>query len=285
MHIIEGKKIAEIIEKKIQYELKSQKDAPCLATVFIGDDAPSKIYREVKEKVCKRLGIKSVGIELLRQAKERDVIEEIRSLNIDEMVHGILLQFPLPTHFNTQRIIETITPGKDVEGLHPQNLGASLLQHESFVPCTPLAILKILEHEQIPVEGAEVVIVNHSPILGKPLAILLLNRNATVTICHIYTKNLKEHTSRADILVTGTGVPGLIKKDFVKQGATVIDAGIHRASTGVIQGDVDAMSVQTQAGALTPVPGGVGPVTVAVLMENTVRAYRKATGHESKRDG
>jgi methylenetetrahydrofolate dehydrogenase (NADP+)/methenyltetrahydrofolate cyclohydrolase len=193
-------------------------------------------------------------------------------LNSDDTTHGILVQYPVPPHISQERLMSTIDPRKDVEGFNPVNLGKTLIGDEDLVPCTPLSVLTILEHEYIQLKGKDVVIINHSNIVGKPLAALLLNRNATVAICHVFTKDLKRYTTKADVLITGAGVPNLITKDFVKDQAIVIDVGIVETKKGVY-GDVDADSVKEKAAILTPVPGGVGPVTIACSLVNMVKVF------------
>lgn len=271
MHQINGRTIA----KKIEEDLKNQihNETPCLATLKIGDDDSSQIYRGVIEQACTRLGIKPIHIDLSVESTEKTVIKKIGELNDDDTIHGILVHHPLPRHLNPQNIIQTISPQKDVDGLHPLNLGSLLLGKEFLTPCTPAAVLKILDHEKILLQGKEVVIINHSPIIGKPLAIMLLNRDATVTICHVHTQNLQKHTKKADILITGTGVPGLITQEYIKKGSTIIDIGIIQQPNGTICGDVNFSAVSSKAKAATPVPGGVGPVTVASLMENCIKTY------------
>jgi methylenetetrahydrofolate dehydrogenase (NADP+)/methenyltetrahydrofolate cyclohydrolase len=273
MHSINGRIIAQDIEEKLKRQINHGK--PCLVTIGIGDDPSSKIYRDVKERACNRLGIKSIQIDLPLHVNEKIVIKKILDLNCDETVHGILIHHPLPTHLNHQKIIQAINPLKDVDGLHPLNLGNILLNNEYLTPCTPAAVIKILEYEKISLRGKDVSVINHSPIVGKPLAIMLLNRDATVTICHVHTKELKKHTRKADILITGTGVPGLITNEYIKNESIVIDIGISRRTDGKICGDVKYSSVLRKAKAVTPVPGGVGPVTVAQLMENCVKTYTR----------
>ncbi len=273
MHRINGRTIAREIEEKLKGQIHNE--TPCLATLKIGDDASSKIYRKVIEQACKRLGIKPIQIDLPINIEEKAAIKKIRELNDDETIHGILIHHPIPSHLNQQNIIQTINPLKDVDGLHPLNLGSLLLGNEFLTPCTPAAVIKILGYENIFLQGKEVVIINHSPIIGKPLAIMLLNRNATVTICHVHTQNLKKHTTKADILITGTGVAGLITKEYIKKGSTIIDIGISQLPDGTICGDINFSSILSKAKAATPVPGGVGPVTVASLMENCIKTYKR----------
>lgn len=271
MHQINGRTIAQKMEENLKGQIHNE--IPCLATLKVGDDASSAIYRGVIEQACKRLGIKPFHIDLPLDSQEKTVIKKIDELNDNETIHGILIHHPIPNHLHQQNIIQTITPQKDVDGLHPLNLGALLLGNEFLTPCTPAAVIKILDNENIILQGKEVVIINHSPIIGKPLAIMLLNRNATVTICHVHTQDLKKHTKKADILITGTGVAGLITQEYIKKDSIIIDIGITQLHDGTICGDVNFSSVSSKAKAVTPVPGGVGPVTVACLMENCIKTY------------
>ena len=272
MHIIDGKKIANEMEEEIRKKIKAKIG---IATILVGENDASLLYAKLKEKACKRLGFHSQTIHFPSDIKIEEIKEAIRKFNEDDEIHGIVLQLPLPGGMEYEMLIKEIEPRKDIEGMHPCNLGATLLNKEFLVPSTPLAVIKILEHEGISVKGKDVVIVNHSNIVGKPLAAMLLNRNATVSICHIYTKDIKKYTSQADILISGTGVAGLIKKEYVKEGAIAIDVGITRKKDGSICGDIDFDAVKEKVKAITPVPGGVGPVTIACLMENAVRAYKK----------
>jgi len=272
MHIIDGKKIANEMEEEIRKKIKAKIG---IATILVGENDASLLYAKLKEKACKRLGFHSQTIHFPSDIGIEEIKEAIRKFNEDDEIHGIVLQLPLPEGMEYETLIKEIEPRKDIEGMHPCNLGATLLNKEFLVPSTPLAVIKILEHEGINVKGKDVVIVNHSNIVGKPLAAMLLNRNATVSICHIYTKDIKKYTSQADILISGTGVAGLIKKEYVKEGAIAIDVGITRKKDGSICGDIDFDAVKEKVKAITPVPGGVGPVTIACLMENAVRAYKK----------
>jgi len=272
MHIIDGKKIANEMEEEIRKKIKARIG---IATILVGENDASLLYAKLKEKACKRLGFHSQTIHFPSDIRIEEIKEAIRKFNEDDEIHGIVLQLPLPEGMEYETLIKEIEPRKDIEGMHPCNLGATLLNKEFLVPSTPLAVIKILEHEGINVKGKDVVIVNHSNIVGKPLAAMLLNRNATVSICHIYTKDIKKYTSQADILISGTGVAGLIKKEYVKEGAIAIDVGITRKKDGSICGDIDFDAVKEKVKAITPVPGGVGPVTIACLMENAVRAYKK----------
>lgn len=276
--IIDGKKIAEEIEKNIKAELdaleKKYSKRPCLAVILVGENAASKIYVQKKEEACDAVGVLFKKIELPEATTEQELIEIIRELNNDNKIHGILVQLPLPTHIDSRKIINTISPTKDVDGLTAENMGSLLLNNEKILPCTPLGIITMLKKIGVGVEGRNVVIVNHSKIVGRPLAAMLLNRNATPTICHIKTKDLKSQTLDADILVTATGVPGLIKADMVKNGAVVIDGGIKKVGEKVV-GDVEFESVSKKASYITPVPGGVGPMTVAMVLVNLVELFKE----------
>lgn len=271
MHIIDGRKIANEIEVGIRKKVGKEK--PGIATILIGENDASLVYARLKEKACNRLGFDSKIIHFPSDAKVKEVKGVIRNFNGDEKIHGIVIQLPLPEEMEYEEIVKEINPQKDIEGMHPCNIGATLLNKEFLVPSTPLAVLKILEYEKIEVKGKGIVIINHSNIVGKPLAAMLLNRNATVSICHVYTKNLEKYTREADILVSGTGVVGLIKEGHVKEGAIAIDVGITRRKNGNICGDIDFKAVKKKVKAITPVPGGVGPVTIACLMENAVKAF------------
>jgi len=207
------------------------------------------------------------------------VLQAMQKLNTDKDVHGILIQFPLPNHIAGDKLINALDPKKDVEGFNPYNMGRTLIGDEHIIPCTPLAVLTILEHEKTKFEGKDIVIVNHSNVVGKPLAALFLNRNATVCVCHVFTKDLKSYSSKADILITASGVPGIIKADHVKKDAFVVDVGIIKTKDGIV-GDVDFESVKDKAGILTPVPGGVGPVTVACSLINMIKTFKNCVINE-----
>jgi len=275
--IIDGRKIAEKIRKNISFEIEKLKSKyhiePNITTIKIGNNPESDIYLKLRDAACEKVGINSNHIALSENVSEEEIINLIIRLNEDKKVHGILIQFPIPKHLSSDNLINTLNPKKDVEGLTPLNLGKTLLGDEYIVPCTPLAVLKILEEEKIRLQGKDIVIVNHSTIVGKPLAALFLNRNATVSVTHVFTKDLKNYTDRADILVTAAGVPKLIKKEHVKPDAFVIDVGIIKTANGVT-GDVDFEQVKNIAGKITPVPGGVGPVTVACSLVNMTKTFR-----------
>ncbi len=275
--ILSGTKVAGIIESEIQKEVeslsKSAGFAPGLATVLVGENPGSKIYVKIKAKACERVGIKSHILKLPEEITESDLLLKIEILNLNPQIHGILVQLPLPSHINLLNVVSAIRPQKDVDCFHPINFGKLLIGNEELVPCTPKGIIHLLNHYNIPLPGQDVVIVNHSTILGKPLALMLLNRDATVSVAHIKTKDLKQITQNADILVVGAGVPNLIKKDMIKEGSVIIDAGISRVE-GKVVGDVDFEGVIDKVRAITPVPGGVGPMTVACLLQNTVSCFK-----------
>lgn len=244
---------------------------PGLATVLVGENPASQMYIRLKHSACDRVGIRSENVMLPESTTEEQLIAKIEELNERPDIHGILLQLPLPKSLSPQKAMMTIRPQKDADGFHPENMGALLLGAERLVPCTPRGIIYALERLGVKLEGAEAVIVGHSNVVGKPLAAMLLNRNATVQVCHVFTKDLARHTREADILVVAAGVPGLIRKDMVKPGAVIFDVGINRVGNRTV-GDVDFDSVAEIAGAITPVPGGVGPLTVAMLLSQTVQA-------------
>jgi methylenetetrahydrofolate dehydrogenase (NADP+)/methenyltetrahydrofolate cyclohydrolase len=275
--IIDGRAIAKQIRKDVAKEvaqlIKRYNIAPKIATIKIGKDPSSDLYLRLRDKACQEVGITSYHLEFSQDAAEDEVLRTVQKLNKDRTVHGILIQFPIPDHLSADTLMNAIYPHKDVEGMTPHNMGRTLIGDEHLVPCTPLAALTILEHEKISLKGKEAVIVNHSNIVGKPLAALLLNRNATVTVCHVFTKDIKPHTSTADILITATGIPQLITAEHVKNNAVVIDVGIVPTKDGIC-GDVYFDAVKKKAGKITPVPGGVGPVTVACSLTNMVKTYK-----------
>jgi len=283
VYIIDGKKIAGEIKEKISSELKeltSRHDSiPTMGTIIIGDNKESELYLKLREKASSEVGIKSEHYRFSEDVEEREIIEVIEELNSSEEVHGIIIQQPVPEHISLRRLLLRLNPDKDVEGITPRNLGKLMIGEEDVIPCTPLAVLRILEHMNVQLKGANVTIVNHSPIVGKPLAILLLNRNATVSVCHVFTKNLREHTRKADILITATGVPGLIGREHVKEESVVIDVGISKTEKGIC-GDVAFDEVKEIVSVITPVPGGVGPVTIASALENLIKLYKRKMGEE-----
>ncbi len=274
--IIDGKKIAEKIHEDVSKEINQLYNKydikPNIVSVVVGDNKESNLYLKIRDKACQKVGISSSHVSLPNDISEEDLIKKIKELNKDNSVHGVLIQMPLPNHISSSKIFEVLNPLKDVEGFTPSNMGRMLLGDEFIVPCTPLAVLKILEHEKIDLKGKDIVIVNHSTVVGKPLTALFLNRDASVSTIHVFTKDLKSYTKNADILVSATGVAGIIKKEHVKQDSFVIDVGIIQTKSGVT-GDV-ADIVSDVATRITPVPGGVGPVTVACSLVNMVKTFK-----------
>ena len=273
--LIEGKTVAQKIFDNLAHEISLLEKKPSLAVIIVGDDPASKIYVNLKKKKAHELGITSQVIELDESVSEQELLKKIDSLNNDPAVNAILVQMPLPEHINPVNVIEKINPLKDVDCFHPYNIGRITTGNKSYVyPCTPKGIFRLLDFYNIPVEGKHAVVVGRSNIVGRPLAQMLLNENATVTICHSRTKNLSEITKTADILISAAGCPALIKKDMVKDGAVVIDVGINRKSDGKLCGDVDFENVKEKASFITPVPGGVGPMTICSLMCNTMDLFK-----------
>ena len=275
--IIDGKKIAEHIRSNVSKEISNLKSIykiqPNIVTVKIGNDPSSDLYLKLRDKACKEVGILSNHTEFKEDVSEKEVLNSIYKLNQNKNVHGILIQLPVPKHIFLDNLINALEPKKDVEGLNPYNIGRTLNGNELIVPITPLSVLTILEYEKTKLEGKNIVIINHSKHVGKPLAALFLNRNATVSVCHVFTRNLKSFTTNADILVSATGVPKLIKNEHIKENAFVIDVGIIKTKDGIC-GDVDFEEVKEKAGFITPVPGGVGPVTVACSLKNMIKTYK-----------
>ncbi len=276
--IIDGKSISEQIRQNLKEQTQSfiEKTGviPGLAVVLVGDDSASKVYVNNKKKACEQIGFFSQSYELPESTQEAQLLELIDKLNNDDKIHGILVQLPLPKHINESLIIESIDPGKDVDAFGSRNVGKIMQGNFDFVPCTPAGVMELLKYSDIDVAGKDCVIVGRSNIVGKPQAMLMLHKNATVQICHSKTKNLKDKTSRADILVSAVGKAGFITADMVKPGAVVIDVGINRNKDGKLCGDVCFDEVSKVAGYITPVPGGVGPMTIAMLMKNTLTAAR-----------
>ena len=275
--VIDGRKIAQGIEsglkKEVEEFIKETGIKPALATILVGEHPPSKLYVKLKHWACRRVAITSEDHKFPAETKQEEIIGLIEKLNRRPEIHGILVQLPLPRHIDEREIMMRIAPEKDVDGFNPLNMGKMLIGREGFVPCTPKGIIRTLEEFDIDPQGKEVVVVGHSNVVGKPAAIMLLNRNATVKICHIFTKDLISHTREADILIVATGVKGLIKADFVKEGAIVFDVGITWQDEKV-HGDVDFDDVLQKVKLISPVPGGVGPMTIAILMEHTLMAAR-----------
>lgn len=252
------------------------RESPVLAVISVGEDHASEVYIGQKRKAAREVGIGFREIQC-GSASTSDLIETIHGLNRDPEVHGILVQLPLPATIRAGKVMGAISPEKDVDGFHPLNYGRLLLGEEGLAPCTPRAVMRMLDHERVHLRGKDVVIVNHSAVVGKPLALMMLARDATVTVCHVHTGDLARHTREADVLVTAAGVPGLVGPDGVKEGAVVVDVSMNRRDHGLC-GDVRFGEVLEKASLVTPVPGGVGPVTVAVLMENTLSAFLSIRG-------
>jgi methylenetetrahydrofolate dehydrogenase (NADP+)/methenyltetrahydrofolate cyclohydrolase len=274
--VIDGRKIAEELRKNIAKEVENIKlkygKTPNITTVKIGDDPASNLYLRLRDKACHEVGVESNRLEFPKNVSEKEILESIMKLNKDSNVYGILIQLPVPSHISQDKLIDALDPKKDVEGLNPYNLGRTLNGDEHLVPCTPLSVLTILDYENTVLEDKDVVIINHSNHVGKPLASLLLNRNATVSVCHVFTKDLKFFTKNADILITAAGIAKLIKTEHVKNNAFVIDVAIVSTSDGIC-GDVDFESVKDIVGKITPVPGGVGPITVACSLKNMIKTF------------
>ena len=277
MKLIDGKKQANDIKEKLKKEistLKEQGVIPGLAIILVGHDPASEIYVKNKIRVCDEIGICTLLYRFTEENSEYEIIERIKDLNADDEIDGILIQSPLPTIFNEDKTISYVDPKKDVDGFGINNLGALLSNDELIIAATPLGILKMLEHENVSLEGKNAVVVGSSRIVGRPMAALLLNRGATVTICNNKTKNLKEITSRADILIVAIGQAKFITSDFIKEGAIVIDVGINRIDKS-LYGDVDFASVSKKASLITPVPGGVGPMTIIMLLSNVIDVAKR----------
>lgn len=276
--IIDGKELAKHIREELKEEVKELKNAeiyPKLAVIMVGDDPASKVYVRNKSRACEDVGIEYEEYLLPSKTTREELLELIEKLNNDERVHGILVQSPLPEGLDANEAFRTILPKKDVDGFHPVNVGKLSLNQDCFVSCTPYGIIKMLEAYNVPIEGANAVIIGRSNIVGKPLAQCLLNKNATVTICHSKTKNLKEITKKADILIAAIGKPKFVTEDMVKENATVIDVGINRNEEGKLVGDTDFENIKEKVSFITPVPGGVGPMTIAMLMYNVVKAAKQ----------
>ena len=275
--IIDGKQISTEVKERIAAEVaeyvETEGRTPTLATVIVGDDPASPIYVANKHKACEQVGINSAHHGLDAETSEEDLVELVASLGMDDKIDGILVQLPVPGHINPDVVVGAINPAKDVDGLTPVSAGLLSAGNPGLVPCTPAGVIEMLDHEGVDLSGAEAVVVGRSNLVGKPVAALLLARNATVTICHSRTKDLPGTCRRADVLVAAVGVPELLGADCVKPGATVIDVGMNRTDDG-LKGDVDFGAASEVAGAITPVPGGVGPMTIAMLMSNTLAAAR-----------
>lgn len=275
--IIDGKEISMQIKNELKEEaevLKAQGKEATLAVVQVGDDPASAVYVRNKKKGCEYIGIRSLSYELPEETTQEELLSLVEELNERDDVNGILVQLPLPSHLDEDAVIRTISPAKDVDGFHPQSVGALCIGQKGFVSCTPAGIIRLLKRSGIEIEGKECVILGRSNIVGKPMALLMLRENATVTVAHSRTKNLKEVCKRADILIVAVGRPKMITADYVKEGAVVIDVGINRDENNRLCGDVDFDTVAPVCEAITPVPGGVGPMTIAMLMENCLSTVR-----------
>jgi len=275
--IIDGKKISSEIKEKLRLEIKKLKEegvVPGLAVIIVGSDSASQVYVKSKKKTAEELGIYSEIFQLEENAKEEDILELVGRLNKDNKIHGILVQLPLPKHIDEGKIILAIAPQKDVDCFHPENVGKILTGGAVVYPCTPAGIVELLKRSGIEISGNNCVVIGRSNIVGKPVALMMLQENATVTICHSKTKDLKKYCSEADIIVAAVGRAKMITADMVKNGAVIIDVGINRSPDGKLVGDVDFDSVIDKVSAITPVPGGVGPMTIAMLLKNTVLAAK-----------
>ena len=275
--IIDGKKISQEIRDELKKEaaaLKEQGKEASLAVIQVGSDPASSIYVNNKKKACAYVGIRSVSYELPSETTQEELLGIVRELNDREDIQGILVQLPLPAQIDEDAVIRAISPQKDVDGFHPESVGRMCIGEKGFLSCTPAGIIQLLKRSGVELEGKEYVVIGRSNIVGKPMALLLLRENATVTIAHSRTRNLKEICRRADVLVVAVGKPRLITREYVKEGAVVIDVGIHRDAENKMCGDVDFADVEPVAGAITPVPGGVGSMTIAMLMNNCLEAIR-----------
>ncbi|MCQ9328848.1 bifunctional methylenetetrahydrofolate dehydrogenase/methenyltetrahydrofolate cyclohydrolase FolD [Pelistega suis] len=277
--IIDGKALASQIKEELAQRIQTLKNKgviPALTVILVGDDPASAVYVNSKHNTFTQLGLKSEVLRFPAETSQEALLAKIRELNNDKTLHGILVQLPLPKHIDTNTVIDTISPEKDVDGFHVSNAGALMTGNPRFIPCTPYGVMKMLESQNVNLKGAEAVVVGASNIVGKPMALLLQKEGATVTICNSKTKDLTAHTKRADILVVATGRPEMVTGDMIKPGAVVIDVGINRGADGKLKGDVEYASAAQVASAITPVPGGVGPMTIVMLLVNTIEAAERA---------
>ena len=276
--LIDGKLISQQIKDELKEEVaqfKAEGIDICLAVIQVGNDPASSVYVRNKKKACAYIGVESRSYELPEETSEEELIKLVEELNVDESVNGILVQLPVPDHIDEDKIIRTISPDKDVDGFHPVSVGRLWIGEKGFLSCTPAGIIQLLKRSNISIEGKECVIIGRSNIVGKPMAALLLRENGTVTVAHSRTKDLKEVAKRADILIVAIGKERFITSEYVKEGAVVIDVGMHRDEANHLCGDVDFADVEPHSSAITPVPGGVGPMTIAMLMNNCVETVRK----------
>lgn len=282
--MIPGKELSEKIVDNIREEVLNYEKKPGLTVIIVGENSASKIYVNKKKKAAEKAGFNSNVIKLSASITQEELEKEIEKLNNDKTVDGILVQLPLPKHINTYKIIEKIKPEKDVDGFHPVNVGKLVTGLSPYaVSCTPQGIIRLLEENNIEIEGKNAIIIGRSNIVGKPLAALLLNKNATVTVCHSKTANLRRVCMQADILVAAVGIAEFVKSDWVKPGATVIDVGINRTKEGKLVGDVDFKNIAPKVNHITPVPGGVGPMTIAMLLSNTLKLFKLNHGLQEKK--
>lgn len=286
MVLLDGKilsaKIKEEVKVEVNQIVKDKNITPGLAVILVGNDAASATYVASKAKACKDAGIYSVVHEMPESITQEELLETINMMNNNPKLDGILVQLPLPKHIDTTTVLEAINPLKDVDGFHPYNVGRMVSNLDSFLPATPFGVMRMFEEHNIELSGKNVVVIGSSDIVGKPMASLLINKKATVTVCNSRTKDLKSHTSKADIVIIAVGVPYLLKEDMVKDGAVVIDVGINRLDTGKLVGDADFEGLKNKCSFLTPVPGGVGPMTIAMLLKNTIKAANLRDKREIK---
>lgn len=273
--LIDGKAISTAIKNELKKEVADNNIKATLAVIQVGNDPASSVYVGNKKKACEYIGIGSASYELPEETSEEELLKLIDDLNADDSINGILVQLPVPKHIDDKKIIERISPLKDVDGFHPESVGNLCIGRDGFVSCTPAGIIELLKRSDITIEGKECVVIGRSNIVGKPMALLLIANNGTVTVCHSKTKDLKAVCKRADILVAAVGKPKMINSEYIKEGAVVIDVGIHRMENGKLCGDVDFDDVKDIVSAITPVPGGVGPMTIAMLMVNCVKAAKR----------
>ena len=286
MVLLDGKILSAKIKEEVKVEVtkivKEKNITPGLAVILVGNDAASATYVASKAKACKDAGIYSVVHEMPESITQEELLETINMMNNNPKLDGILVQLPLPKHIDTTTVLEAINPLKDVDGFHPYNVGRMVSNLDSFLSATPFGVMRMFEEHNIELSGKDVVVIGSSDIVGKPMASLLINKKATVTVCNSRTKDLKSHTSKADIVIIAVGVPYLLKEDMVKDGAIVIDVGINRLDTGKLVGDADFEGLKNKCSFLTPVPGGVGPMTIAMLLKNTIKAAKLREKRETK---
>ena len=281
--VLDGKKIAKEYRQRLQEQVESLKErgfTPKLSVILVGNDGASQSYVKSKKKAAEKIGMISEIVHLDESTSEEDVLKELDRLNNDDSVSGILVQVPLPEQVSEQKVLESINPDKDVDGFHPSNIGKLYIDEQTFVPCTPLGIMEILKHADINLEGKHAVVIGRSHIVGQPVSKLLLQKNATVTILHSRSKDMSKHLKDADVIVSAVGKPGLVTKDVVKEGAVIIDVGNTPDENGKLKGDVEYEEVKEIAGAITPVPGGVGPLTITMVLNNTLIAEKMRRGIE-----